>query len=243
MSATRWTTSAATLLAALTVASTASAAGVCSAQTPQYCPVPAVQTGAAANVTDRSATLTGSVNPAGAATSCVFFYGTTTKYDKATGTQSVGSGASSAPVRFTINGLSATTTYHFVLFCANAGRFNAGSDRTFTTKAVVKSKIAIAKRKGVVSKKKGLVKFILVCQSSVLCKGKLSLTKLGGARLASPRTYTIGGHTRKAIFMTLTRKALRQLKQSKHHRMQARARAVDRDGPKATRVVTLILQK
>ena len=114
-------------------ASTASAAGVCSASTPQYCPVPSVQTTVATNVTSSSATLNGTANPGGVDTSCAFVYGTTTGYGQTTPLQSMGAGSSAVPVSAVVSGLAASTTYHFQLVCANAGQFGFGGDKTFTT--------------------------------------------------------------------------------------------------------------
>ena len=225
------------------IPASASAAAVCSASTPQYCPAPVVTTGTATSITTSSATLNGTVNPAGTATSCAFAYGTTTTYGKATTLQSVGSGTSTVNVSAPITGLTANTTYHFILVCANAGIVGSGGDKTFTTLAVPKSRVAIAKRNEIVSKTKGIVKFVVQCKSTVRCVGKLSLTSLGGARFAPPKNYSIAGHRSKTISMKLTKKALKKLKAAKHHRMKARAKAVDRDGSRATRVVTLILHK
>jgi hypothetical protein len=233
---------AATALSAA-IASTASAAGVCSASTPQYCPAPSAATGAASSVSTTSATLNGTANPQGAATSCAFLYGTTTSYGQATPAQSVGSGTANVSVSAAISGLSANTPYHFQLVCANvAGSLGFGGDKTFSTLSTTsRSKVAIGKRKETVSKN-GTVKFSLSCKSSVKCAGRLTL-KSSGTKLANAKSYSIAGGKTKLISMKLTKKGLKRLKKKKHHRLAARAAATDNDGASAKRAVTLILHK
>jgi sugar lactone lactonase YvrE len=85
-------------------------------------------------VSYEEATLKGTVNPEGSATSYYFEYGTTESY----GTKipvspaSVGSGTSNVSLRQLITGLSQTTTYHFRVV-ANGETTVAGEDLTFTT--------------------------------------------------------------------------------------------------------------
>lgn len=219
----------------------ASAAGVCSPSTPQYCPAPAAATTAATSVTTTSATLNGTVNPQGAPTYCLFAYGTTTGYGTTTPAQSLGSGTSAVAVSAPISGLTANTGYHFQLLCVNsAGAFGFGGDKTFTTSATTaRSKISIAKRKETVSKK-GVVKFKLTCGSTAKCTGTLTL-KRNGAKLANAKTYSLARGKSKLISMKLTKKGLKRLKKAKHHKLSARVRAADRDGASASRAVTLKL--
>src|SRR5437763_16536348 len=89
--------------------------GVCSPSTPQYCPPPKVRTGPAKHVTSTSATLTGTVNPNGSATTCFFEYGKTKAYGSTTPTQDVGSGTKTVHVTATVTGLTPNTTYHYQL--------------------------------------------------------------------------------------------------------------------------------
>lgn len=94
---------------------------------------PTVATGGAARVTDTTATLTGSVNPQGSATTYFFQYGPTTRYGAQTPTASAGAGSRTVSVVADIAGLTPDTTYHFRLVAHNAGGTRRGTDRTFTT--------------------------------------------------------------------------------------------------------------
>jgi DNA-binding beta-propeller fold protein YncE len=97
--------------------------------------VPDVATGAASNVQPRSATLNGSVNPAGVPVSdCHFDYGTSAAYGQsAPCAETVGSGTSVVPVHADIALLSPGTTYHFRLVSANANGTSDGADATLST--------------------------------------------------------------------------------------------------------------
>ena len=88
-------------------------------------------TGAASAVTDRSATLEGTVTPNGPVTA-FFEYGTTTDYGDATPPQGF-SGNVLLPVRAELTGLLGNTVYHYRLVVTSAAGRTAGEDRSFTT--------------------------------------------------------------------------------------------------------------
>ena len=92
-----------------------------------------VATGAATGVTLTNATLNGTVNPAGLATSCFFQYGPTVAYGGTTAAVSVGSGTSVVPFSAAITGLNAASTYHYRLAATRSGVRSYGIDRTFAT--------------------------------------------------------------------------------------------------------------
>lgn len=96
---------------------------------------PAVTTNAATSVADTTATLNGSVNPEGAATTYKFDYGTTTSYGTSTTASSAGSGSSGVAENAALTGLTASTTYHYRVEATNATGTTLGSDQTFTTTA------------------------------------------------------------------------------------------------------------
>jgi len=76
---------------------------------------PVVTTGTPTGITQTTATLTGTVNPAGWATTYAFKWGTTTTYGSATPVPDGSAGSGPAPVEVTqpISGLTPATTYSF----------------------------------------------------------------------------------------------------------------------------------
>jgi hypothetical protein len=94
---------------------------------------PNALTGAASPVGPTTATLNGTVNPNGLATSYHFVYGTTAAYGSATTALSAGSGTSPAAVSATLTGLAPNTTYHYQLLAGNSVGPSSGADQTFTT--------------------------------------------------------------------------------------------------------------
>ena len=94
---------------------------------------PTAVTGSAMNVTKTSATVTGTVNPNGAATTFFFQYGTSIVYGSTTSTRSAGSDTSNHSESASISGLSPGKTYHFRIVAKNAAGTSYGADRTFTT--------------------------------------------------------------------------------------------------------------
>lgn len=96
---------------------------------------PAVATLPATGVTTGGATLNGSVNPNGFATSYHFEYGTTTAYGIGVPLPDAGVGSDNTDHSLTqaISGLQPGTTYHFRVVATNANGTSYGADQTFTT--------------------------------------------------------------------------------------------------------------
>jgi len=94
---------------------------------------PVAVTGSATSVLDTTATLNGSVDPHGLATTYHFEYGLTAAYGSQSTDTSAGSGSSSVAVSANVTGLAAGTTYHFRVVATNAAGTVAGSDQIFTT--------------------------------------------------------------------------------------------------------------
>ncbi len=94
---------------------------------------PVVSTGAPSGVSQTTATLNGSVDPEGAATTFQFELGTTTAY----GTVLFGGAAGSAPQTTALTqaaaGLLPGTTYHYRVCATNAAGTVCGTDAAFTT--------------------------------------------------------------------------------------------------------------
>jgi hypothetical protein len=100
-------------------------------------PEPLASTGPAQNVTQNTATLTGSLNPLGQRTTYYFQYGTSTGYgaNLPAGPVYAGSGESEVPEIAGASGLIPATTYHYRLVVHSAGGTTYGADQTFTTAA------------------------------------------------------------------------------------------------------------
>jgi phosphodiesterase/alkaline phosphatase D-like protein len=103
-------------------------------------PPPTATTGASSSVTATGATLAGTVNPNGDATTFKFYYGTSssfgTSYPHASAGGSAGSGTSATPVSDSISGLAGNTTYFFRLCATNTTGTSCSSvENTFTTPA------------------------------------------------------------------------------------------------------------
>jgi hypothetical protein len=99
--------------------------------------LPRAATGGVGNVRGASATLQGTVNPHGLATTYFFQYGPTAAYGSATPTTLVGSGTSTVKVAQTVANLPAGDHYRIV--ATNAKGTKPGRDRIYTNK---KSKLA-----------------------------------------------------------------------------------------------------
>jgi phosphodiesterase/alkaline phosphatase D-like protein len=80
-----------------------------------------------------SATVGGTVNPNGQATTWVVQYGKTTSYGSQTSTSNAGAGTTGTSVSTTINGLAPGTTYHYRIAATNASGTTQGADAVLTT--------------------------------------------------------------------------------------------------------------
>ena len=94
---------------------------------------PTVTTNSASSVTSSSATLNGTVNPNGEATTYYFEYGVDTSYGSTTSSSSAGSGTSAVSVNAAISDLTSDTTYHYRLVATNSSGTSNGDDQSFTT--------------------------------------------------------------------------------------------------------------
>lgn len=94
---------------------------------------PSVTTGSASSIGESSATVNGTVNPNGQATTYYFRYGTTTSYGMQTSPANAGSGTTPVGVHATLGGLTANTTYHYQLVAQSSSGTTNGADQTLTT--------------------------------------------------------------------------------------------------------------
>ncbi len=112
-----------------------SSGGINSFTTPSTVSAPAVTTGAATSVTSSSASLNGTVNPNGAATSFWFLYGTDSSLVGASKTAiySIASGTSTASISGNATGLTFNTRYYYQLQASNSAGTSSGGINSFTT--------------------------------------------------------------------------------------------------------------
>jgi hypothetical protein len=89
---------------------------------------PSVTTTNPTAITTNSATLKGTANPNGLATSAYFEWGTTTNYGSLTAPQSLGAGSSPVAVQANLSSLLTDTNYHYRLVASNASGIAFGRD-------------------------------------------------------------------------------------------------------------------
>ncbi len=96
-------------------------------------PLPVVTTIPATGVSDAVATLRGSVNPNGSATTAAFEFGTSTSYGTSVAVAlAPDDGTSDQSISTFLSGLTTGQTYHFRTVASNAWGTSYGADRTFT---------------------------------------------------------------------------------------------------------------
>jgi len=97
---------------------------------------PIATTGDASAVGTGKATVAGTVNPKGEATSVFVQYGTTTSYGKQTASKALPADGADHQLSFDLTGLSPGTTYHYRVVATHASNATGyGDDKTFTTGA------------------------------------------------------------------------------------------------------------
>jgi len=94
---------------------------------------PTAITGPVGTVGPTSATVSGTVNPGGQATSWHVEYGTSTSYGSQSASANVGSGTANVAVSRSLSGLAAGTTYHYRVVATNGAGTSRGADGIFTT--------------------------------------------------------------------------------------------------------------
>lgn len=94
-------------------------------------PPPDVATTAASNIVSGGATLNGTVNPQGVATTYRFEYGTSTAYGNSTPPVSAGAGSSPLAVSSAITGLPLNTVINYRLVASSAGGTSVSPNATF----------------------------------------------------------------------------------------------------------------
>jgi hypothetical protein len=102
---------------------------------PATAALPSATTGPVSAVGASSATVTGTVNPNGSATTWHVEYGKATSYGSKTASKSAGSGTAAVAITGDLTGLAAGTTYHYRVVATNGSGTARGSDGIFSTTA------------------------------------------------------------------------------------------------------------
>jgi hypothetical protein len=119
----------------LTLSLLVTALGLSIGAAPALAAKPLATTDPATDITPVGATLHGTVDPRGVATSAFFQYGTTKGYGKRTPAQSAGLNPGGIPLAAGITGLKSDTTYHFRIVAESKDGTTNGKDATFKTAA------------------------------------------------------------------------------------------------------------
>ncbi len=97
--------------------------------------VPVVADVTADEITTSAATLTGTLNPNGAATTWYVLYGPTAQYGNVSPSQILPAGIASVPITQALTGLRSYTIYHYQIVAANSTGLFLSADQTFGTAA------------------------------------------------------------------------------------------------------------
>lgn len=141
------------------------------AAVPAAITAPAISAGGVSDVQPTAATITGAINPHGAATSYRFEYGPTTSYGSASPPGSLAASTRASTVRARIGGLAAGKRYHYRLVATNSAGTTRGSDRSFTAATTATSATLAASKDPV------------TYGQPVTLSGKLGGTKVSGVRV------------------------------------------------------------
>jgi uncharacterized protein YdeI (BOF family) len=196
---------------------------------------PTVTTTAASKATRGSATLNGTVNPQGQATTYYFRYGTTTSYGLQTSPASAGSGSGVVAVNANITGLTADTTYHYQLVATNNGGTSFGTDQQVTTTS---SQAVVLGHEGFVSPGAVVGVEIGCFHGTSACTGHITMTHNGVT--IGQRDYSIPADSGGFQNMTLTQTGKNDLKQnSTFHLLPVTVNVTGSTGQKLSYVIHL----
>ncbi|MEI6061779.1 MAG: hypothetical protein WCR72_13825, partial [Bacteroidota bacterium] len=151
----------------------------------KFANTPLIVTLDATAITGTSATLNGTVNPNGNATTYHFEWGTTISYGTNTTAVAAGSGTSALPVNAPISGLTGGTTYHFRLVGVNSEGTTNGNDLTFTPGAAVVTTTAVT----------GITLIAAASGGNVTSDGGSTVTARGVCWATTANPIATGNHT------------------------------------------------
>lgn len=217
---------------------------------------PAAVTGSATSISATTATLQGSIDANGLATTYHFEYGTSTAYgQRAPGSDGTASAPSQASaVAAPAAGLAPATTYHFRLVASNAAGVSYGADQTFATAPPppATSRLLgyrVAPTSAAALRKRGLHAWVS-CTTPCRLTARIVVGPYArrGTRSPAARPVTIAtvrrnvGPRGRAIVIRLDRGARRLLARRRAARLQLRLNARSAGGPAQVTVVPIGLR-
>ncbi len=205
---------------------------------------PTATTGNATNVSQNLATLNGTVNPNGTATTYVFQYGTTTAYGSMSSTASAGAGTAPVAASRNVTGLTPGTTYHYRIVATNSQNKKAfGLDQTFTTQAVPvpPSRIALFGHTAFSSPSSVFGVFVGCFGQQRQCSGRMTVTASG--RLIGRRSlFFVNVNDGGIVHLTLNRTGRTLLARAPGHHLGATVSVTGVNGTigQTSRSVTIV---
>jgi hypothetical protein len=170
-------------LLAVAISSAGSPAPASAAASP-----PVATTGSTTSIGQSTATVVGTVNPNGQATSYYFRYGTTNSYGTQTIPAHAGSGSNPVAVHANLFGLSVNTTYHYQLVAQSSAGTSFGADQTLTT-TPTPSQAVVLGHEGFVSPGWIVGAEVGCFHGSTECTGHLTMSHNG--TIIAQRDYSI----------------------------------------------------
>jgi phosphodiesterase/alkaline phosphatase D-like protein len=200
---------------------------------------PVATTGASSSVTSSGATVAGTVNPSGLATTYYFEFGTSSAYGYQTTALNTPAGVASVAASASLSGLQSQQTYHYRLVAVNAGGTSLGTDATFKTAAppAVASHMALFGRTGFVSPS-GVAGVLAGCLGQTPCTGAGITISRGGVTLASRGDVSIGAEDGGVIHVSLN--AAGQATIGTRHHLRVNVTLTDAAGKTTSGVMTLV---
>jgi hypothetical protein len=201
-------------------------------------PAPSATTGGA-DVNGASATLSGSVNPNGVASSYYFEFGTTAAYGQQTPPQSAGSGSSAVSVSAALSGLAANATYHYRLVAVGPnGAIAIGADRTFMTAGAATTRLGLFGQTAFADQN-GVGGVFVACLGSAACRGSLTLSR-SGKQLGVRGAYSLRQNDGGFVHVTLNELGRRLLRQRGTMRVKATVANALVRGQTVVKTITLV---
>jgi hypothetical protein len=199
---------------------------------------PTVTTGTATSVGPTGATLNGTVNPDGHATTDYFQFGTTTAYDVQTTPTAAGSGTTNVAVTAPVTALQAATTYHYRLVAVNSLGTSYGSDQTLTTAAAPPSSslLELFASTAFVSPR-GVGGFFVGCFGQASCTGSIRISR-SGVTLGQRALFSVNADNGGIVHLTLTSLGEQLLRQ--RHQLRVQTVLSQTGGNQTQAVVTLV---